>query len=155
MERGSAAPLRRRSWGAARRRGAARGERVCLFGCSQGCIIHPPRRPGQGFFRTGRPRARPSRAPRGPFRPPPVYLLRSRRRCPRRPQSAPHAASSWMPDPRPAAAAAAAAAAAETEEFHDDIIYPSTIPFLLVHLACFAAIWTGVTVEALVICVAL
>jgi stearoyl-CoA desaturase (Delta-9 desaturase) len=28
---------------------------------------------------------------------------------------------------------------------HDDIIYPDTIPFLLVHLACFAAIWTGVT----------
>lgn len=63
-----------------------------------------------------------------------------------------------MTDPRPAAAVAAAAAssaAAETEEFHDDIIYPATIPFLLVHLACFAAIWTGVTAEALVICVAL
>jgi stearoyl-CoA desaturase (delta-9 desaturase) len=27
---------------------------------------------------------------------------------------------------------------------HDDIIYPATVPFLLVHLACFAAIWTGV-----------
>ena len=27
----------------------------------------------------------------------------------------------------------------------DDIIYPSSIPFLLVHLACIAAIWTGVT----------
>ena len=26
---------------------------------------------------------------------------------------------------------------------HDDIIYPSAIPFVLVHLACFAAIWTG------------
>ena len=25
-----------------------------------------------------------------------------------------------------------------------DIVYPSTIPFLIVHLACFAAIWTGV-----------
>jgi stearoyl-CoA desaturase (delta-9 desaturase) len=37
----------------------------------------------------------------------------------------------------------------------DDIIYPSTIPFLLVHLSCFAAIWTGVTVEALVIAAAL
>ena len=36
-----------------------------------------------------------------------------------------------------------------------DIVYPSTIPFLIVHLACFAAIWTGVTVEALAIGVGL
>src|SRR5579863_5211561 len=28
-----------------------------------------------------------------------------------------------------------------------DIVYPSVIPFVVVHLACFAAIWTGVTVE--------
>jgi len=41
------------------------------------------------------------------------------------------------------------------EEFHDDIIYPATIPFLLVHAACFAAIWTGVTPRALLVCVAL
>ncbi|MEE8133976.1 MAG: acyl-CoA desaturase [Gemmatimonadales bacterium] len=41
------------------------------------------------------------------------------------------------------------------DEFHDDIIYPATIPFVLIHLAALAAIWTGVTVEALVICVAL
>jgi stearoyl-CoA desaturase (delta-9 desaturase) len=33
-------------------------------------------------------------------------------------------------------------------EPHDDIIYPHTIPFVLVHLACFGAIWTGVTWEA-------
>ena len=26
----------------------------------------------------------------------------------------------------------------------DDILYPSVVPFVLVHLACFAAIWTGV-----------
>jgi stearoyl-CoA desaturase (Delta-9 desaturase) len=32
-----------------------------------------------------------------------------------------------------------------------DIVYPSAIPFVIVHLACFAAIWTGVTVEALAI----
>lgn len=38
---------------------------------------------------------------------------------------------------------------------HDDIIYPSTIPFVLTHLACFAAIWTGVTTESIVICVVL
>jgi len=31
---------------------------------------------------------------------------------------------------------------------HDDIVYPETIPFLLVHLACFGAIWTGVTWQA-------
>ena len=37
----------------------------------------------------------------------------------------------------------------------DDIVYPATIPFLLVHLACFAAIWTGVTTEALILCAAL
>jgi stearoyl-CoA desaturase (Delta-9 desaturase) len=32
-----------------------------------------------------------------------------------------------------------------------DIVYPSTIPFIIVHLMCFAAIWTGVTAEALAI----
>ena len=32
-----------------------------------------------------------------------------------------------------------------------DIVYPSTIPFIIVHLTCFAAIWTGVTVEAVAI----
>jgi stearoyl-CoA desaturase (delta-9 desaturase) len=31
---------------------------------------------------------------------------------------------------------------------HDDIVYPQAIPFVLAHLACFAAIWTGITVEA-------
>jgi stearoyl-CoA desaturase (Delta-9 desaturase) len=31
----------------------------------------------------------------------------------------------------------------------DDIVYPCTGPFLQVHLACLAALWTGVTVEAL------
>lgn len=46
-------------------------------------------------------------------------------------------------------------AAHEPGDDHDDIIYPSTIPFILVHLGCFAAIWTGVTVEALILCVAL
>jgi stearoyl-CoA desaturase (delta-9 desaturase) len=32
---------------------------------------------------------------------------------------------------------------------HDDIVYPAAIPFVLVHLAALAAIWTGVTAEAL------
>jgi stearoyl-CoA desaturase (delta-9 desaturase) len=40
-------------------------------------------------------------------------------------------------------------------ETHDDVIYPDAIPFVLVHLACFAAIWTGITLEAVVICVVL
>jgi stearoyl-CoA desaturase (Delta-9 desaturase) len=35
---------------------------------------------------------------------------------------------------------------------HSDIIYPSVVPFLLVHLGCFAAIWTGVTWQAVALC---
>jgi stearoyl-CoA desaturase (delta-9 desaturase) len=38
---------------------------------------------------------------------------------------------------------------------HDDIMYPSAIPFVLVHLGCFAAIWTGVTWSAIALCAAL
>jgi stearoyl-CoA desaturase (delta-9 desaturase) len=38
---------------------------------------------------------------------------------------------------------------------HDDIIYPSSIPFVLMHVACFAAIWTGVTWQAAILCAAL
>jgi stearoyl-CoA desaturase (delta-9 desaturase) len=38
---------------------------------------------------------------------------------------------------------------------HDDIVYPSALPFVLVHLACLAAIWTGVTWTALALCVGL
>jgi stearoyl-CoA desaturase (delta-9 desaturase) len=34
---------------------------------------------------------------------------------------------------------------------HDDIIYPSAIPFTIVHLTCFAAIWTGITWQAVAI----
>ena len=37
---------------------------------------------------------------------------------------------------------------------HDDIIYPSATGFVLVHLACLGALWTGVTVTSLVLCVA-
>jgi stearoyl-CoA desaturase (Delta-9 desaturase) len=37
-------------------------------------------------------------------------------------------------------------------DFHDDIIYPDAIPFVIVHLACLGAIWSGVTVQALIIC---
>ena len=38
---------------------------------------------------------------------------------------------------------------------HDDIMYPSAVPFVLVHLACIAAFWTGVTHVALAIGLAL
>ncbi|HEY0972624.1 MAG TPA: fatty acid desaturase, partial [Gemmatimonadales bacterium] len=41
------------------------------------------------------------------------------------------------------------------DEFHDDIIYPNTIPFVLVHLACLGAIWTGVGAKAVALCAAL
>jgi stearoyl-CoA desaturase (delta-9 desaturase) len=37
----------------------------------------------------------------------------------------------------------------------DDIIYPSALPFISVHLACFAAIWSGVSWQALALCAAL
>ena len=37
----------------------------------------------------------------------------------------------------------------------DDIVYPSAVPFVLAHLACFAVFWTGVTWQALAIGVAL
>lgn len=38
---------------------------------------------------------------------------------------------------------------------HDDIMYPSAIPFVVLHLACFAAIFTGITWQSVVICIAL
>ncbi|HEX5632682.1 MAG TPA: acyl-CoA desaturase, partial [Gemmatimonadales bacterium] len=38
---------------------------------------------------------------------------------------------------------------------HDDIVYPETLPFILVHLACLAAIWTGVTWRVAILAVAL
>jgi stearoyl-CoA desaturase (delta-9 desaturase) len=43
----------------------------------------------------------------------------------------------------------------KAERKHEDIIYPSAIPFVLVHLACFAAIWSGITWQAVAIGVAL
>ena len=41
------------------------------------------------------------------------------------------------------------------EREHDDIMYPSAIPFVLVHLACLAAFWTGITWTAVALCIAL
>jgi stearoyl-CoA desaturase (delta-9 desaturase) len=45
--------------------------------------------------------------------------------------------------------------ATATDGEHDDIIYPSAIPFILVHLTCIGAIWSGVTWQAVAIAVAL
>jgi len=36
----------------------------------------------------------------------------------------------------------------------DDVAYPSSIGFLLIHLACFAVFWTGLTPRAVLLCVA-
>ena len=49
--------------------------------------------------------------------------------------------------------ALATAPSADTSD--QDIIYPGAVPFVLAHLACFAAIWTGVTAEAVGIAFAL
>jgi hypothetical protein len=38
---------------------------------------------------------------------------------------------------------------------HDDVIYPAAFPFLLVHLSCIAAIWSGITWQAIAICAGL
>ena len=38
---------------------------------------------------------------------------------------------------------------------HDDIIYPATLPFVLVHLVCLGAIWTGVNAGVVTLAVAL
>lgn len=38
---------------------------------------------------------------------------------------------------------------------HDDIIYPGAVPFVLVHIVCLAAVWTGVTPRAILIGVVL
>jgi stearoyl-CoA desaturase (Delta-9 desaturase) len=44
---------------------------------------------------------------------------------------------------------------AEGDEALDDIVYPSTIAFVLVHLACLAAFWTGITWPAIALCITL
>ena len=38
---------------------------------------------------------------------------------------------------------------------HDDIIHPSPVAFVLVHLACLGALWSGVTRGTLLLCLAL
>src|SRR3954447_10940143 len=41
------------------------------------------------------------------------------------------------------------------DDEHDDIVYPSALPFILIHLGCVAAIWSGVTWQAIAICAVL
>jgi stearoyl-CoA desaturase (delta-9 desaturase) len=43
----------------------------------------------------------------------------------------------------------------QAASFHDDIVYPGAIPFILVHLLCFAVFVTGITSQALWICLIL
>lgn len=40
-------------------------------------------------------------------------------------------------------------------EYHDDIIYPNTVAFILVHLAPLAAFWTGVTTTSVMLAIVL
>ena len=47
------------------------------------------------------------------------------------------------------------AGGAATGRGHDDIMYPSAIPFIFFHLASFAAIWSGITWQAVALCAAL
>jgi stearoyl-CoA desaturase (delta-9 desaturase) len=46
-------------------------------------------------------------------------------------------------------------APAGAHDDHSDIIYPSAVPFVLVHLACLGAIWSGVTWTAVIMAVVL
>ncbi|WP_249165990.1 fatty acid desaturase [Bradyrhizobium sp. AUGA SZCCT0431] len=44
---------------------------------------------------------------------------------------------------------------AHTADAHDDIMYPSALPFIVLHLSCFAAFWSGITWQAVAICMTL
>ncbi len=55
----------------------------------------------------------------------------------------------------PGAAANAATADRPAADDLDEIIYPSAIPFVLVHLACLAAFWSGITWQSVVLCIGL
>ena len=41
---------------------------------------------------------------------------------------------------------------AATDGEHADFMYPSAIPFVLVHLACIAVFWTGLTWQSVTMC---
>ncbi len=55
----------------------------------------------------------------------------------------------------PSAPVALAPGEPAQEEFHNDIVYPATIPFVLAHIACFGMLWTGTSVEILIVAVVL
>jgi stearoyl-CoA desaturase (delta-9 desaturase) len=41
------------------------------------------------------------------------------------------------------------------DDEHSDIIYPSALPFVILHLTSFAAVWSGITWQAVLLCIAL
>jgi stearoyl-CoA desaturase (delta-9 desaturase) len=43
----------------------------------------------------------------------------------------------------------------DTSDEHDDIMYPSALPFILLHVSAVAAFWTGITWQAVAIGVTL
>ena len=43
----------------------------------------------------------------------------------------------------------------EADDGRHDIVYPSALPFALVHLSCLGALWSGVTWRAIALCAAL
>jgi stearoyl-CoA desaturase (delta-9 desaturase) len=43
----------------------------------------------------------------------------------------------------------------DLDQEHDDIMYPQVLPFLLVHAGCIAVIWSGVSWQAITMCVVL
>src|SRR5205085_7515150 len=49
----------------------------------------------------------------------------------------------------------AIASTATKPALHDDIIYPSALAFIVLHLACLAIVWTGVSWQSVSLCVAL
>ena len=46
-------------------------------------------------------------------------------------------------------------AEAHAADVHDDIMYPSALPFIVMHFSCFAAFWSGITWQAVAMCVTL
>jgi stearoyl-CoA desaturase (delta-9 desaturase) len=43
----------------------------------------------------------------------------------------------------------------ENDDTHEDIMYPSSIAFIFVHLACFGVVWSGITWQSVMICLVL
>ncbi|RQH16465.1 acyl-CoA desaturase [Bradyrhizobium sp. RP6] len=43
----------------------------------------------------------------------------------------------------------------EQSREHDDVMYPQVLPFLLIHAGCAAAVWSGISWQAVAICIVL